>query len=867
MIAAPPSYPRDTLQAELDALPDWLALTPIGKRKNAYLPKWSERPQTKDQIGAEIAAGRCHAVGLICGPASGLLVLDHDGASAEPLLQELLGGKALPRSWCWSSKRLGRWAAAFRVPEAYWPAMAGKWDRRTGVKAPDDGKEEGLELRWTGHQSVLIGAHPMTDGYAWIADHSPADLPEPAEAPLPLIEVLLQGQPGGGPLLEVSPPALSGVRLPLLEFVSRPTRVFVETGGTPGQWNDEQLTHTLDLIATEVWIQRQGHTAEPSAREAFAAHIAAAIQRDRSFDQRKAWGRYEGGLTLNPSPSTPEPKLLDRLAFHLSQATGGRQKFHGQAAASNPGEPTNMDTPSATPARVGSSKDRLAEAIGKGVTGAHLEELISELAAETDQHPALLQRITQALRKEDELAAAATAGVARLTAEADRSDLESSVSLPSMLPAPLAQALGVLTRYLPTSSLSTTLSMLAGVAGVAKLGTEVIGSEAAGFRVPVTLYVCLVAASGAKKSPLLKAAVALPVKPLVDELAEAYQRAIVEWDHNCRDYKPADRPAKPPELRVKTSEYTGEALAEQLAVQEMAGLGLLICRDELSALFGSMNAYRSGRGGDEQQLLELFDGGGHTALRCSGTRHYARSQVGIVGTTQHDILRKLVVNGDASGLWARFLWCPLPRRVVPLPDYDDPSEIAERQKAETFLAQTYRAAFTLPPRTYRLAPDAGRMFRCFEERRQREAIETTLGAASALHGKAAAKVLRVAGLLHILAIICGQVSHEDLISETVVDRAITLVNILDAWALGLHAEVAGNGISELARAVHKAAEALGKPVRWKEISARMSKAQRKQADADTINALMQALEEAGFGKAEVGSRGAISYRAIKALPH
>jgi hypothetical protein len=313
----------DALLAELDRLPDWLeALTPLGREKNAYLKDWGNRPQTKEQIRAEILAGRCHAVGLICGPVSGLMVLDHDGASADAPLQKMMGSEVLPPTWINGSGRRGRWAAVFRVPEEFWPSLKGKVVRETGALSPDNGKAEALELRWTGHQSALIGHHPMPNcGYSWFPDRSPSDLPDPAVAPLPLIEALIeeQEQPEPLPLLE-APPVASGLRLPLLEFTSKETRVFVETGGTPGQWNDDQLTHALDLIGTDRWIQQQGHTAEPTARQAFADHIAAAIQKDRSFDKRKAWQRFEGGLDRSPSPSTPEATLQDRLSYHQRQA-------------------------------------------------------------------------------------------------------------------------------------------------------------------------------------------------------------------------------------------------------------------------------------------------------------------------------------------------------------------------------------------------------------------------------------------------------------------------------------------------------------------------------------------------------------------
>ncbi|MFN5193009.1 MAG: bifunctional DNA primase/polymerase [Cyanobacteriota bacterium] len=315
---------RETLLAQLAALPDDLALTAVGQKKAAYLAGWQKQGLSRERLVAEINAGRAIAIGLICGPLSGgVLIVDHDGASAGSLLQELMGGESLPPTWIWSSGRTGRWAAAYRVPERHWPRMTGIWERRTGVASPDDRKVEGLELRWDGHYSVIVGAHPLTDGYSWFPDRSPADLPM-AEAPLPLIEALLK-KPEPLPPLEqpMQPmPAPSGLRLPLLEFVSLETRQFVESGGVPGQWNDDQLTHTLDLLGAEAWILQQGHIPEPSARDAFADHIAAAIRQDPSFDKRKAWRRYEGALKRDPHPSTPPAKLQERLAWHVNRATG-----------------------------------------------------------------------------------------------------------------------------------------------------------------------------------------------------------------------------------------------------------------------------------------------------------------------------------------------------------------------------------------------------------------------------------------------------------------------------------------------------------------------------------------------------------------
>jgi hypothetical protein len=52
------------------------------------------------------------------------------------------------------------------------------------------------------------------------------------------------------------------------------------------------------------------------------------------------------------------------------------------------------------------------------------------------------------------------------------------------------------------------------------------------------------------------------------------------------------RPAAPNPKRLSVSDFTGEALAAQLQTQEAAGLGLLVNRDELSGLFGSLVVFK-----------------------------------------------------------------------------------------------------------------------------------------------------------------------------------------------------------------------------------------------------------------------------------
>jgi hypothetical protein len=127
-------------------------------------------------------------------------------------------------------------------------------------------------------------------------------------------------------------------------------------------------------------------------------------------------------------------------------------------------------------------------------------------------------------------------------------------------------------------------------------------------------------------------------------------------------------------------------------------------------------------------------------------------------------------------------------------------------------------------------------------------------------------VLRVAGVLHLLQIAAGEISSGTAIEPGTIEQAAALVDHLDAWALGLHAEVAAGGVGQLMRTVHRVAEAAAGPIRWKELVVKLSAKARKETDAAAFAETARALAAAGYGEVEMGERGAISYRATHALP-
>lgn len=179
---------------QLEQLPSEWGYVAVGQGKRPYQSEWQKNPLTKDQLTAEINTGHAVAIGVLAGPQSGgLLFVDHDGISAGEILDKFgVPLRDLPKSWAVTSGRTGRLQIIYQVPAQYWDTIKTR-KFKTG-KHDEEGKQEQLELRWTGCQSVVAGVHPTTGGYRWLKGRSPDDLPL-GEAPIALIEQMLPQQP------------------------------------------------------------------------------------------------------------------------------------------------------------------------------------------------------------------------------------------------------------------------------------------------------------------------------------------------------------------------------------------------------------------------------------------------------------------------------------------------------------------------------------------------------------------------------------------------------------------------------------------------------------------------------------------------
>lgn len=607
----------------------------------------------------------------------------------------------------------------------------------------------------------------------------------------------------------------------------------------------------------------------PSSEQA-AYQLLSAVDQiavDESYSPSKAsgksytsrWNRW--AAEANEEEVAQAFAILDSIAFQEETESGTIK-------------PPKKETAPLPPVKISLDKVRiqLSKAVSDGFSGSSLQALVIDLAGKADQAPSTIKNLLSAIQKEQLASDDIAAEAERLAVAADLSQIgRAYLTLESFFPSNLADALRTRVRYLPADDITAAGVFLATLAASVKLGSELVASRACGFRVPLNLYGALVAKSGSKKSPVWSLLLTSALSPIIADMARNHARSMEAWKSENQGKKPIERTEQPKALRVMCSEYTAEALATQLQHQEEAGLGLLIAREEIAGLFGGLNAYRGGRGADNEQLLEAYDGRGASSLRVGadgGGRFYQGCQLSIFGTIQPKVLQKLVedTDGDASGLWARFLFIPVPERVVPLPEHESEDDGDRSDAAAALIERVIQQVWRLPRVSLALEPAARSAFMRYEARCQSDALRASLPAQGAAWGKAPGKVLRVAGLLHLAAVAC-EAEQLGIVSSAQIQAASNLVDHLTGWSLGIHqAAATGGNASDLMQRLHRLSQASGGPVGWRDLSRSLSTRKRAEIDPATAQAAAMALVELRVGTMGDGVRvGSWTYQATADL--
>lgn len=189
-----------------------------------------------------------------------------------------------------------------------------------------------------------------------------------------------------------------------------------------------------------------------------------------------------------------------------------------------------------------------------------------------------------------------------------------------------------------------------------------------GYFVPPTIFGVCVGPPSDGKSPALRA-VADPCRA-IDELLEAeFARDLDAWEAEAeaaRNAKPKRQPPpRPHPRRIDLDDSTLEALIGILADNPR---GLVMIRDELTALVLGLNQYKGGKGSDRANLLSIWVGATIKKDRVSNEdRVPVRCPfpcMSLIGGLTPDMLGELIdARGRADGFLDRFLFAypdPLP---------------------------------------------------------------------------------------------------------------------------------------------------------------------------------------------------------------
>lgn len=291
------------------------------------------------------------------------------------------------------------------------------------------------------------------------------------------------------------------------------------------------------------------------------------------------------------------------------------------------------------------------------------------------------------------------------------------------------------------------LPLLGAFAGF--IGTTVSVKVKRNWSEPLALWIGLIAPSGSKKTPAMKAAMS-PFRTIAGEHFRAAQQ-------ENKGRKP-DEQVKPDRRFIDDS--TPEALLALLAENPR---GLLAHRDELSEMLANFGRFKSGKHaglGEASQSCKLFDGSPtEIDRRSTGHAHIARPLLSIIGAFPTKTLRALFDEKlQDNGLFPRFVLFKPP--TAPARFRDEETDWRNDQGIDRLARMVDRIRLSLDERTDAPRPTelsldirAKELWSAEHDRLQREAHALGEGLAASASSKAAGLFLRIAGLLHVLEVL------------------------------------------------------------------------------------------------------------------
>lgn len=433
---------------------------------------------------------------------------------------------------------------------------------------------------------------------------------------------------------------------------------------------------------------------------------------------------------------------------------------------------------------------------------------------------------------------------------------ETDLDLFKYFPYPLAEPINKLAGWLNMKPSVLLTSLIVGTSSLHSPATELILCHSLKFGVKGNLYGGIIAPPSQKKSPVIKAMIAQPMRHLQNKYKKQYEQELEEYNLLLQKYErlkqnkpdelsrefPNGKPKEPDQKIFFFTNATAEGILNQFNKQP--DQSLLYLKDELAGVFKSANQYRGGKGSDQEDLLSQYDGASEVNLRKSGLIDLESVPLSIFGSSQDKVMEKLMGDGDDdNGQWSRFILARQPLAASSLPEEDD-----ENFDINNVLIPLYERIAGFPAQTYRLTTEAYKLFRkAYSDYEQKRVSILTSVPMQHVWGKAEGLVGKIALNLHCIEYaIKGDVPPERIGVDTIA-RAIELANFYALQFEGFHSSM-GDGLPANLAKVLELSERKGDD--WlsaREVYHGLSSKLKKNISAQTIRGWFKNLAELGKG--------------------
>jgi len=843
------------LIAAINNFPQEWALTPCIGKRNLW-PKWNKTKLDRARLIEAIRSQTNHegkktawtGVSVVTGPLSnGVMAIDFDGPAAWKKYLELSDGQSPPFTNHWTSGKRGHFQILLSVSPEKWEGLKPqKFELENGNK---------LELRWNQCSTLPPSIHSDTaKPYFW---ESEADTPI-AECPDFILDLMRE---------------IPTVELPQKPKPENPT--YIDVG-------EKSL---VDLLESEILPRLDAeefygsYLTLKSAGKNLKALCPFHDEKTASFSispEEKTFHCFGCGVGGGPvqfiyqlrgGSGSPTGKDFTEVVKELAGKVGVQmpdRKFNPESKIQNPKSDNVLQHP--TTNNVVRPKEfqippfselegEIDTLLDSDLKKSQVQIKISELAQKFRMNSADVlkiyrereQELEQEVNRED-----TAVEVARLL-----EIKQSKIKLSEILPAKLAEPIERLAKLLNLKSECYLAALLTQVSALFKVGTEVLLRRDSNYRCTPNYFAGIVAESSQKKSPIMKAMLTLPMKPLQEKARKEYEEACQAFEEEYSTWKAErgeDKSPAPKEPRQRIyhfSKTTGEGILYQVAAHPDQAL-MYRC-DELAGLLKSANQYRGGKGSDDEDLLEFWNGTGSTVLRAKGVAvDLDGLLLSVFGTIQPEVLAGFLKDcSDSNGKFARFDFVVQPLAASEMPDED--TELPDT--TTHILSALYKKVDALPKLEMELDRDAKKLFATFCRAIEKERVDERKHkqGTRAMLGKMPEKVGKMAAIIHTINCVVNGAEVDLMIPRSAVEAAIKFVKFTSDQVLSLYTEFSDRtALAPNLMKIIQAAELQGGEISVREVRAPFNEKQRPEVQR--VREWFAELEVLNYGKVTTKGR-------------